>query len=156
MVSPVWCDSGAYVQGHQGTACRYLVGQRHWHLHVHGCIESVRNTRPLFVGSSDTCHLIKKTNPSAVLISAQVARAAKETEDLLNADAETAMPAFFSAPAYLELVDGPVPSVIPPKYTEFKYGDRDSLILHSSGTTDWSTEADILCSCIHVDLCEQP
>ncbi len=80
-------------------------------------------------------HLIKKTHPSTVLISAQVARAAKETEELLNADNETTTPVFLDAPGYLELVDGPSPSIIPPKYTEFMYGDRDSLILHSSGTT---------------------
>ncbi|KAF7422954.1 hypothetical protein PC9H_011118 [Pleurotus ostreatus] len=85
-------------------------------------------------------HLLKATKPTCMFINAQVTRAAKETLTILQDDPEVdTIPLFADALSYEELLD-PENSAhkglpVPPVYTEFKYEDRDAVILHSSGTT---------------------
>lgn len=85
-------------------------------------------------------HLLKATKPTCMFINSQVARAAKETLTILQDDPEVnTIPLFADALSYEELLD-PENSAhkglpVPPVYTEFKYEDRDAVILHSSGTT---------------------
>ncbi|KAL0961267.1 hypothetical protein HGRIS_006230 [Hohenbuehelia grisea] len=85
-------------------------------------------------------HLLKRTSPTCMLINGQVARAARETQAILEDDADvTTIPQFQDALSYEDLLNPEHPSLkgldIPPRYAEFLYEDRDAVILHSSGTT---------------------
>ena len=82
-------------------------------------------------------HLLKATGPSAVLTSPQVARSVKET-DLLLEDT-LSRPRFLQALSADDFLDGTHCELqgvqTPPAFRDFRYNDRNAIIMHSSGTT---------------------
>lgn len=85
-------------------------------------------------------HLLKKTNPSALLVSGQVSHAVKETIEIYERD----KPEGFVYPQLVDSIGyesflkpkGALAAYpIPPKYPIFDPHDINAFIMHSSGTT---------------------
>ncbi|KXN84174.1 Linear gramicidin synthase subunit D [Leucoagaricus sp. SymC.cos] len=85
-------------------------------------------------------HLLKKTNPSALLVSGQVTHSVKETIEVY----ETQKPEDFTLPQIVESIGyeeflNPTGALaeypVPPRYPVFSREDLGAFIMHSSGTT---------------------
>jgi long-subunit acyl-CoA synthetase (AMP-forming) len=91
------------------------------------------------LSTSAVAHLLRMTTPSAVLVGPQTAACMHDCLPILQdgeADPPIKIISALSCQSLLDEYNADLQNLtIPPQYKQFKYGDTDAIILHSSGTT---------------------